>query len=278
MPVIAMNREMGSRGRDVASLLASELGLAIVRHEVVLEHVAERMHTRRSAIQRYLEGHAGLFERLGTDDDSLTLYKQEEVLELARKGNVIIRGWGAACLLRPIPHVLCVRVGAPEKTRVRWVMQQLNIDDEDLAREQLQQSDAAHTANMQHDYGVRWGDPMIYDITLNTERLSVESCVAQIRALLQRPEFQETDESRARLANLTLEYHVRAALRTNEQTAGVKVAIEVDGGRITLRGIVVRKAESETAAALAAAVPGVQRVDNQLKTMEGSRFFPSPRM
>ncbi len=278
MPVIAMNREMGSRGRDVAALLASELGLAIVRHEVVLGHVAERMHTHRSTIQRYLEGHANLFERLGTDDSSLALYKQEEVLELAQKGNVIIRGWGAACLLRPIPHVLCVRVGAPEKTRVRWVMAQLNIDDEELALEQLQQSDAAHIANMQHDYGARWGDPMIYDVTLNTERLSVESCVAQIKGLLQRPEFQETPESRAKLANVTLEYHIRAALRANEKTSGVKITIEVDGGRVALRGIVARQAESDTAAELAATVPGVRHVDNQLKTMEGSRLFPSPRM
>jgi len=278
MPVIAMNREMGSRGRDVASLLASELGLKIVQHEVVLDHVAERMHTRRSAVQRYLEGHSKLFERLSTDDESLMIYKQEEVLELAQEGNVIIRGWGAACLLRPIAHIPCVRVGAPEKTRVRWVMAQLNIDDEELALEQLHHSDAAHIANMQHDYGVRWGDPMIYDITLNTERVSIESCVAQIKALAQRPEFQETPESRAKLANLTLQYHIRAALRADERTAGVKVTIEVDGNIATLRGIVARKSEAEASAALAGSVPGIEQVDNQLRTMEGSRFFPSSRM
>jgi len=278
MPVIAMNREMGSRGRDVASLLASELGLRIVQHEVVLDHVAERMHTRRSTVQRYLEGQSKLFERLSTDDESLTLYKQEEVLELAKEGNVIIRGWGAVCLLRPIAHIPCVRVGAPEKTRVRWVMAQLNIDDEELALEQLHHSDAAHIANMQHDYGVRWGDPMIYDLTLNTERVSIESCVAQIKALAQRPEFQETPESRAKLTNLTLQYHIRAALRADERTAGVKVTIEVDGDLATLRGIVARKSEAEASAALAGSVPGIKQVDNQLRTMEGSRFFPSSRM
>ena len=59
MPVIAMNQEMGSQGKFVAEKLAEELGLAIVRHEVI-EHVAEKMHLRKSMLQRFLEGKAGL--------------------------------------------------------------------------------------------------------------------------------------------------------------------------------------------------------------------------
>ena len=49
MTVIAMTREMGSRGRDVAIGLAEALGLTIVQHEVV-EHVADKMHVRESSV------------------------------------------------------------------------------------------------------------------------------------------------------------------------------------------------------------------------------------
>ncbi|HSW53405.1 MAG TPA: cytidylate kinase-like family protein, partial [Sulfuricaulis sp.] len=236
MPVIAMNQEMGSQGKLVAEKLAEELGLEIVRHAII-DHVAQKMHMRKSALQRFLEGKAGLLERWGTDEASLALFKVEEILDLAARGNVIIRGWGATHVLRPIPHIPCVRVGAPFATRLKWVMDSLGTDDEDMVAEEIRHSDAAHRANMQHQFGVGWGEPMQYDITLNTERLSVDTCVAMIKALLQRPEFEETPESRAKLANLTLEYHARAALRASPRTADVKIAISADNGKITLEGI-----------------------------------------
>ena len=53
---------------------------------------------------------------------------------------------------------------------------------------------------------------------LNTGRVSVESCAQQIAALAQRPEFAETEASRAMLQNLALEARVRAALRADEAT------------------------------------------------------------
>lgn len=276
MPVIAMNQEMGSQGKYVAEKLAEELGLKIVRHEI-MEHVAEKMRMRKSTLQRFLEGKAGLLERWGTDEASLALFKIEEILELAAKGNVIIRGWGATHILRPIPHVLCVRVGAPFRTRLEWLMKCLGTDDEDMVAQEIRHSDAAHRANMQHQFGVTWGEPMQYDITLNTERLSVATCVEMIRELLKRPEFKETPESRAKLANLTLEYRVRAALRAQPKTADVRISIKADEGRLTLEGIVAGADEQQAVAGVVAQVPGVQGTDNKLKVMKDVKIFPSSK-
>src|SRR3989304_1005466 len=276
MPVIAMNQEMGSQGKFVAEKLAEELGLAIVRHEVI-EHVAEKMHLRKSMLQRFLQGKAGLLERWGTDEASLALFKVEEILDLAAKGNVIIRGWGATHILRPIPHIPCVRVGAPFATRLKWVMNSLGTDDEDMVAEEIRHSDAAHRANMQHQFGVGWGEPMQYDITLNTERLSVATCVEMIKQLLKRPEFKETPESRAKLANLTLEYHVRAALRASPKTADVKISISADSGKVTLEGIAAGADEKHAIAEVVKHVSGVKGVENNLKTMKHSKMFPSSK-
>ncbi|GAB4510966.1 MAG: hypothetical protein Tsb0026_13510 [Sulfuricaulis sp.] len=276
MPVIAMNQEMGSQGKFVAEKLAEELGLEIVRHEII-DHVAQKMHMRKSALQRFLEGKAGLLERWGTDEASLALFKVEEILALAARGNVIIRGWGATHILRPIPHIPCVRVGAPFVTRLKWVMNSLGTDDEDMVAEEIRHSDAAHRANMQHQFGVAWGEPMQYDLTLNTERLSVATCVEQIKQLLKRPEFEETPESRAKLANLTLEYHARAALRASPRTADVKVAITADGGKVTLEGIAASTDEQQAIAEVVSQVVGVKGVSNKLKVMKDVRIFPSSK-
>jgi len=276
MPVIAMNQEMGSQGKFVAEKLAEELGLEIVRHEII-DHVAQKMHLRKSALQRFLEGKAGLLERWGTDEASLALFKVEEILALAAKGNVIIRGWGATHVLRPIQHIPCVRVGAPFATRVKWLMASLGTDDEEMASEEIRHSDMAHRANMQHQFGVGWGEPMQYDITLNTERLSVVTCVEMIKELLKRPEFKETPESRAKLANLTIEYHARAALRANTKTADVKILISADSGNVTLEGIAASTEERHAIAEVVGHVPGVKGVDNKLKTMKYTKMFPASK-
>ena len=276
MPVIAMNQEMGSQGKFVAEKLAEELGLEIVRHEII-EHVAEKMHVRKSTLQRFLQGKAGLLERWGTDEASLALFKVEEILALAAKGNVIIRGWGATHILRPIPHIPCVRVGAPFATRLKWVMNSLGTDDEDMVAEEIRHSDAAHRANMQHQFGVAWGEPMQYDLTLNTERLSVATCVEMIKQLLKRPEFRETPESRAKLANLTLEYHVRAALRASPKTADVKILISADSGKLTLEGIAAGADEKHAIAEVVSHVAGVKGVSNKLKVMKDVKLFPSSK-
>ena len=36
---------------------------------------------------------------------------------------------------------------------------------------------------MHEQFGVNWGDPLLYDMVLNTDRMSVDSCVQKICAL-----------------------------------------------------------------------------------------------
>jgi cytidylate kinase len=276
MPVIAMNHEMGSQGMFVAEGLAAQLGLSMVHHEVV-DYVAEKMHARKSTVRRFLEGKAGMLERWSTDENSLAVYKAEEILDLAAKGNVLIRGWGATYLLRRIPHVVSVRVCAPVERRVKLLMERLDTDEE-FAREEIRRSDTAHVANMQHQFGVTWGDPLLYDIVLNTERVSIASCIEQVKLLAKRPEFQETAASRAQLEILTLEYHIRSALQSNPATAEVEITINVDDGKIVLQGIVLSEEEKRATGETTAKVAGVKKVENKLKIMKDGKFFPSARM
>ena len=105
---------------------------------------------------------------------------------------MVLRGWGATCLLRPVPHVVCVRVTRSLAKRVEWLMADLDTDDAEFAEAEIRRSDDAHAARMHEQFGVTWGDPVLYDLVLNTDRLSVDSCVEQIAQLVRRPEFAET--------------------------------------------------------------------------------------
>ena len=276
MPVVALTQEMGSLAKDVAEALANDLGLATMRHEVV-DHVADKMRVSRSLINRLREGKAGTIERLTADRDSMAVYTAEEVLDIATRGNVVLRGWGATCLLRPVPHVVCVRVTRPFAQRVAWLMAHLDTDDAEFAAAEIRRSDHAHSSRMHAQFGVTWGDPLLYDMVLNTDRLSVDSCVAQIRTAVARPEFAETAASRALLQAMALQARIRAALRADARTHEVNVTIDSAGGRVVLRGIVLSADELAATGEVTAAVPGVSGVDNQLRVMATSRLFPSAR-
>ena len=272
MPVIALTQEMGSLAKDVSVRLAEATGLEPMRNEVV-ENVAGRMQVPHSLIRRLREGKAGIVERFTTDKGKVALYTAEEVFAQAERGNVVLRGWGATCLLRPVSHVVRVRVTRPLAQRVDWLMEHLGTDDREAAEAEVRRSDAAHATRMNEQFGVTWGDPLLYDLVLNTDRLTVDSCVAQIQALAARPEFQETAESRAVLANLALSARVRAALKANEATRDVDVHIDVRGGQVVLTGIVVNKKEKADTERVASAVAGVGKVDNRLNLMAITRRF-----
>ncbi|MGN8078614.1 cytidylate kinase family protein [Variovorax sp. 22077] len=276
MPVIALTQEMGSLAKDVSLQLAETLGLAVMRHEVI-EHVAERMHVSTSLIGRLRSGKAGLVERLTTDRRSVALYTAQELFALAERGNVVLRGWGATCLLRPVPHVVCVRITRSMKNRVEWLMADLETDDAEFAEAEIRRSDQAHAARMHAQFGVAWGDPVLYDLVLNTDRLSVESCVEQIRLMASRPEFAETPASRTKLSNMALEARVHAALKEHEATRDINVTITANQGELLLRGIVLDSEERSQAEAVAAEVRGVSGVHNQLRLMASTRRFASAK-
>ena len=273
MPVIALTQGMGSLAQDIAEQLAAELNLSTLQHEVA-GRVAEKMHVSRSLINRLRGGKAGTLERLRADRHAMALYSAEEVLEAAAKGNVVIRGWGATQLLRSVPHVPCIRIMRPFAQRVQWLMEAIDTDDRGVAEAEIRRSDESNASRMQDQFGVQWNEPVLFDMVLNTDRLTVDSCVQQIKALLQRPEFAETAQSRALLQGLALSARVRAALRAHEATDGVDITIDSVDGRITLRGMVADAGEQSAAVQVSAGVPGVQSVDDQLRVMKRSKLFP----
>jgi cytidylate kinase len=274
MPVIALTQEMGSLAKDVALQLGEALNIDVTSNEVV-DHVAEKMDLHKSAIHRLREGKAKLMERLTTDKKSVALYSAEQVFELANRGDVVLRGWGATVLLRAVPHVPCIRITRSFNKRLEWVMESLETDDAGFAEEEIRRSDEAHASRMHHQFGVIWGDPLLYDLVLNTDRVSVESCVEQIRLLLDRPEFKETESSCAVLANLTLEARARSALKENDATRDTHVTIACRNGQVALQGIVVNVQERTATEQIVKGVPGVVSVDNRLRIMATSKRFTS---
>ena len=267
MPFIAMTREMGSLGKDVAAAIADRLNKQVVHHEII-DSLASKMRLRKSHVIRFLEGKSGVLERLTTDKTSLSIYTADETFALAESGQVaVIRGWGAAHLLRPVAHVVSVRVCAPFEARVKRMMERLNTDDRAFVENEIKLSEEAHGAITRRHFGVNWQDSELYDLVLNTERLTVEECADEVMGLLDNPTFQETPQSQSSFRNLAQTAHVRAALRQDARTSKMMFSVTCEDGVATLSGLVEPGQEPKDAVEVASKVPGIKEVRNQLRNV-----------
>ena len=275
MTVIAMTREIGSLGTEVAAGVAKRLGLEIIRSEVAADNVARRLGVTESAVLRYLDGTASLLERWQIDRRKLFHYAAEEILSLA-KGNVLIKGWGAATLLRDVPHVISARVCAPMDFRVRVLMERTGRKDAANVRDEIERFDAARARSLRAYFNVEQEDAGLYHIVLNSERLSVDACVNAICKLADGPRFRDTFRSRSALANKLLEAKISSALveHISVAMAPLGLSVSVDDGKVTLAGTTCSGSLRARAEKIAHASAGMLKIDNRIVSVptRGSAF------
>ena len=265
MAVIAMTREMGTLGKDVVAGLAERLGLEVIDHGLVEHDIAETSGLPENKVHRFLEGEASLLERWRMDRRRMRCCTEQEIFELAAKGNVLIRGWGSVYLLRSVPHVLSVRVCARMEFREAVLMQRLGLKDRAAARRVIERDDAAHNGAMQGMFGIDWTDPAHYTIVLNTARVPVQECVDCVVRLVQSPAFAETEESKAELMNQLISARVRSALERHfGSDAAALVKTEVKAGQVILTGQMVDAHYIAEAVRLVRSVEGVTGVKSHI--------------
>ena len=259
MPLIAITREMGSLGKDVARGLGDALGLPVIYHEVI-DQLADRMRVRKSHVIRLLDGSAGLLERLTADKTSLSIFTADEIFQIAAQGRgAVIRGWGATHLLREVPHAVCVRVCAPFEVRKQRMMERLGSDNAEHIADEIRNNDEAHGAIMRRHFDLRWSDPEHYDVVLNTKRVRVDKCVEEVLSLVRSPQFVETEATRQKLDDLSLAARVRAALRRAPETREARVKVSAEDGKVALSGAGSTD-EMLAFVEVASGVPGVRDV------------------
>jgi Cytidylate kinase len=243
MPLIAMTREMGSLGKDVAARLAERREGRVVYHEII-DQAADKMRVRKSHVIRLLESSAKLWEQLTADKTSLNIFTADETFRFLRDPDVaVIRGWGAVHLLNGISHVMRVRVCAPLEVRVDRMMERLGSSDRVAVRREVEMADEAHTAIARRHFHLDWRDAENYDLVLSTERLGIDECVDEVERLSALPRFQPTAESLRRAEDRALEWAALAAVRRDRRSSDIRARIECNAGVLRVSDC----AEQETA-------------------------------
>jgi cytidylate kinase len=184
MAAITISRQLGSGGASVARLVASELGYRVVDRDLV-DAIAARagvsVSTARS-LDEQADNWAGGFIRsllLGIQgqqitQESYTYIAAQVIRQAVDTENVVILGRGGQVVLGLTPGTFHVHIVAPERDRIARVSSRDGITP-DQARKRMHESDAARRRYVSLAGQREWDDPLIYDLVVNTHRLSVET-------------------------------------------------------------------------------------------------------
>jgi len=171
MTVITVSRQLGSLGCDIADAVVQRLGYRKVWRGLI-NQAARRSRTPEMALEMLDElGLLGIEPPLSAEKEYLAAIR-DLIEELAKDDNVLIVGRGGQAVLRGWPNTLHVRIIAPLDIRVKRLVERHGISAK-AALAQIRTSDRRRKRFVEHAYHVNWGDPILYDLVLNTAALEV---------------------------------------------------------------------------------------------------------
>jgi Cytidylate kinase-like family/BON domain len=203
----------------------------------------------------------------------------DQILNLALKDNVLIRGWGAAALFQGIRGVICVRVCAPMALRVRVMMERLGVKDANAMQQEFESFDTGHSRAMRAAFNFDWNDALLYHIVLNSARISTDACVNAVCQLAEHPDLRDDPTTiSAALTDKLLQAKINSALaeHISRAMAPARITVSVADGKVTLVGTPDSGGTRDKAEKLAQGIAGVREIDNRIISVpsRGSRLFP----
>jgi hypothetical protein len=190
-PTIAISRQAGARGPEIARAAGQRLGWPVYDREL-LELIASEMGLRTQLVESVDERVSGWLERC------LELFRDEPLIgeedyvgqlvrvlfSLAAHGGCVIVGRGSAQVL-PAESTLRVRLIGPQASRIAALEERFDLTAEE-ARRWVEETDRRRSRFVREQFHRDPDDAALYDLVLNTCRLSVSDCADLIVATLKR--------------------------------------------------------------------------------------------
>ncbi len=263
MSILTISHEIGAGGPEIGQKVAEQLGLHYVDQELISD-AALRHGVLEEKLSSLDESKPSLFERFDAETRRYITVLQTAVFEFAEQDRVVLMGRAGQWLLRGLPHVLRLRVMAPFDRRVKRLSKKLSgqMGEQTNPRtvhDMARRDDQEKLGRMRYLYEVDLRDPSLYDLVVNTDKLSIDAAVEMVAATLQRPELVTTPEAQQLVTDRALASRIQVALATNPETRKYRITVEAKSGLVTLEGT----AAMDEAVDVARAVRGVREVKTQ---------------
>lgn len=194
--IITISRQYGSGGRQIGRALAEKRNIAYYDKEI-MEQTAIDLGLAPDFFQDDNLTHAGLYS-LGIGHGSWKhlseLSLNAAMLEracalvenIADKEDAVIVGRCADWMLKERKNVLKVYVCAALPDRIARAVE-YGIPEK-KARHFIQETDARRAAFYEYNTSCRWGDPALFDLVIDTSKMSLEEAVDRIEEHIHKKE------------------------------------------------------------------------------------------
>lgn len=183
--VITISRQYGAGANEMARMLSNRFGFRVVEDDL-LQMAAQHSGMDLAKIERVYEQRPSFQDlRVYKEQSEKYITAVNEVLDkLAREGNAIIVGRGANLALLNHRNVFNIRLVADFQVRLQRVMQRESLD-EAAARQKITEADYARETYYRYLFNVMPDDPLVYDMVLNTSRMTMEEAAAMVTAVFE---------------------------------------------------------------------------------------------
>lgn len=238
MPIITISRGSYSRGKEVAEKLAQELGYECISRDILLQ-ASNEFNLPEIKLIRALHDAPSVLDRFTYGKEKYVAYIRSALLTYAQQDNIVYHGLAGHFLLQGIPHVLKVRILADLEIRVAEEMRREGISAAE-ARNLLVKDDEERRKWGLHLYGADPWDPMLYDLVIHLNSITVDEAVGLISQAAKLHGFQTTPQSQKTLDDLALGAQLQADLV--EQYPSVKVSAKDREVIVSIMGMADEKA------------------------------------
>lgn len=185
IPVITVAMEPGSGGSIIAQRIAQRLEFDYFHRDIV-EKIAKTAKIRSKVVnsleKERLTGVkdfiSSLVEEHYIHPDTYLRHLLPVISTIAKHGRAVIVGRGANFIL-PAEDIFSVRVIAPLKKRIREVALTHGAPVEQAKRRVIQR-ESRRKAFVRHSFNADISNPIHYDLTINTGKVSIESAVEAV--------------------------------------------------------------------------------------------------
>jgi len=243
--------------------VALKLGYRIISREVLVE-AARQYGVEVEKLTAALEQPPGFLERFSLERHRYLAFIRAYLVEAVRNGNVVYHGHAGHFLLRDFPGVLRVRIIANMEYRIKAAMERYGFDRR-KAIEYIQKKDAERVRWTRFLYHVNWLDPLLYDVVINLDEVSLSTACQMVCDAALSAEFQgKLSPIEREIEDVILAAKVKAAIAADGTIGDRNLDIKAHEGIVSLEGTVESLDEADKVRMLVRTMPGVKDIESKM--------------
>ena len=268
MYFITISELLGTNGEKIARKVAEELKYTFYGTKELFE-AAAAMGSLSDA-NKSDETVPGLLERWFSDKPKIYLDRLQSVIyEVAKKGNAVFFGRGGKFLLYSFDCAFHILVTGSTEKRIRRVMEEKQAGRE-VAEKMISRSDHDKRAFIRFAYDEDMLNPRLYDLVLNTDKLSIDSAVKMIVDAAESDEIKSCGiDSVQLLGKLSLNRKIESLLLEAGFTSAHLFFTVEEANSVRLFGIVNSAGEKEAIEKLVKRIKEIKNIKNELVVFTG---------